>query len=147
MLDGMKRNAPFFAVLALLAACVSPPDGGTQPAAMREAFSSLQRGMTASEVVALCGEPAARRPLHTDLAEGAEVWTYRQVVSVQQRQVAVTTHEVPYFDPFTGMQRNIPEPTYQLETVRTVRTIEVVMLGGRLLNWRITAQEEERSLL
>lgn len=146
----MKRFTllPLATVLLLLNGCLTPPASSERAAPVQPAtaglpgkFQRLQRGLTAQQVIELCGSPDKREPFPTELTTRAEKWTYEETLATEQRQVPVSTREVPYVDPITGVQRMLQEPVYELQSIQLVETVELLMLEGQLLNWKSTRSQ------
>jgi hypothetical protein len=108
-------------------------------------LDDLKKGMSTDELIARWGQPEARKPLPTSAGNG-EVWTYQHVVGKYQRQVAAGTREVPYVDPITGLEGINREPVYSQENVEVVRTSELLIFQGHLLEWKVS-QGERSSIL
>ncbi|HVZ65514.1 MAG TPA: hypothetical protein VG936_13175 [Lacunisphaera sp.] len=149
----MKRNLPpaFLGLIAsILAGCATTPDHTAPPAASAAAavpvpdkLDNLQKGMTTAELVAQWGQPAEKKTLKS--SNEAEVWTYRQVTGSYQDQVATGTRMVPRVDPITGVQSDSPEPIYSQQTVEVVRTSDLLIYQGKLVEWKV--RDEKRTKL
>ena len=151
----MNRSLLFLVAAGFLAGCTAPSTSSGKTSARDRAVGApagydrlerLNQGMSAEAVVALFGQPDERRPHRTFVAKTGEVWTYREVVGTEERPMPISTREVPYFDPFSGMQKTIQEPVYTMETIRTVRILNLVLLDGTLDEWTVH-QETRRTVL
>lgn len=94
--------------------------------------NALANGMSGDQVRALLGRPQTTRPFRPG-GPGAEVWVYRISYVETTRQVAASTRDVPAFNPITGDQINVAEPVYQNQYTRTYRTLELLLIDGRLI--------------
>lgn len=138
----MKLILPLVIVIGLLAGCSTPVPQSNAPTATRDEvspqpnkLSELKKGMSANEVVALLGQPSERKqeqvtPVHV------EVWTYI-IVSTEQREVAISTRDVPYIDPFSGAQKTMKEPVYAQETTKTTLKVDLLVIEDRLIEWKV----------
>jgi hypothetical protein len=136
------------ALLPWLSGCETPPTAGTGPAAPAQATTanpseSLQKGMTAAQVRACLGEPDEIKPLGGGELR-SEVWVYRRFVSNVTRPVMVTTEEVPYINPITGQSTTIPEPVISHELISTSMLTELLMIEGRLFEWKHRPRSEQK---
>jgi hypothetical protein len=57
--------------------------------------------------------------------------------------VVTTVRESPYIDPLTGQSRTIREPVYGQEMSYFHETIELLMNGDSLLEWKRSVREEQ----
>ncbi|HVU34650.1 MAG TPA: outer membrane protein assembly factor BamE [Opitutaceae bacterium] len=150
----MKSKRCLYAVgvgLAVtLGGCESTPQSANGPEAASGValiaatkVDQLTPGLTAGQVIELLGTPLRRTPFS---APGlpCEVWVYRLDYHDAVSQVPVATQDQPFVDPVTGQSRGIPALVYQNEFVRTYRTLELLMVGGRFTE-RKTSREVERS--
>jgi hypothetical protein len=141
------RHLPLLLGL-MLAGCATAPVRTDAPAPASNPFLALRRGMKPEEVKTLVGEPLAVRSREPGpagaAAPPAETWTYQRKVSEIVQQVATSTKDVPYFDPFLNTIRMIKEPVYQNETVTVLDTIELLMIDGLLREWKITRRTERK---
>ncbi|HTL67711.1 MAG TPA: hypothetical protein VL200_08635, partial [Lacunisphaera sp.] len=106
-------------------------------------LDNLQKGMTTAELVAQWGQPAEKKTLKS--SNEAEVWTYREVTGSYQDQVATGTRMVPRVDPITGVQSDSPEPIYSQQTVEVVRTSDLLIFQGKVVEWKV--RDEKRTKL
>lgn len=149
----MKRNLPpaFLGLIAvILAGCATSPErpapsrsAGASAAPAPDRLDNLKKGMTTAELVAQWGQPAEKKTLKS--STDAEVWTYRQVTGSYQDQVATGTHLVPRVDPITGVQSDSPEPVYSQQTIEVVRTSDLLIYQGKLVEWKV--RDEKRTKL
>ncbi len=148
----MRFGLPHVLVPALiltLAGCSTPgPEtSAAEPVAPTLGVSRLQRGMTADEVRALLGKPdqAAMTPTREGMAQ---LWTYRRRV-LRLNQVAASTIAVPvYKGPGMGDANNIgtiDKPTDSNEHVILMQTIKVMLLDGKVAEWKVSEREIGRT--
>lgn len=146
----MKRNLlPAFLCLiaGILSGCATVPERAAPPSAAAatapDKLVNLQKGMTTAALVAQWGQPAEKKTLKS--SNEAEVWTYRQVTGSYQDQVATGTRMVPRVDPITGVQSDSPEPIYSQQTIEVVRTSDLLIYQGKLVEWKV--RDEKRTKL
>lgn len=96
----------------------------------------LRRGMPASEVKELLGEPAAVR--QTD--EGQETWVYEKSFE-RMRPVEGETREVPYYNPVSRELETREEAVTSIETARTTLVTELFIVNAHLAGWRESVRE------
>lgn len=96
----------------------------------------LSRGMTASEVKDLLGEPVTARRA----GEGQETWIYEKSFE-RMRPVEAETREVPYYNPVTREMETREEAVTSIETARTTLVTELFIVNGLLAGWRESVRE------
>lgn len=142
------RHLSFLLGLAL-AGCTAGPTLSNTPAVSSNPFTALQKNLTANQVKALIGEPLKIKPFKVPGLEpeglASEIWVYHRKVAETTGQVALTTKDVPYFDPFTQITRMIKEPVYSTETVTVIEVFELLMIQQQLVEWK-THRETERAI-
>jgi len=133
---------------AITAGCAGPSREVVQRNRVAEVIKDparfLHKGMTADQVRAVLNEPDEVRPVPSSNGR-AEAWLYRTRIPKGSDLVPGKTESRPYFDPFTGMTRDIQEPVYTHETVTQLEQLNLLMFGGRLEHWVVT-RDVERSL-
>ncbi len=141
--------------MLFLAGCSTPsgsaprsaagPAGGESASAVAAPLSALQKGMTAGEVRAILGEPDEIKPFKSpDI--GVNVWTYRRIVRGPERQVITGTRDIPAVNPITGLPITMQEPIYGQEVTFLHETIELLMQGDTLLEWKRKVFEERQTI-
>ena len=96
----------------------------------------LRRGMSASVVKDLLGEPATVR----QTGEGQETWVYEKLFE-EVRPVEAETREVPRYNPISGEMETREEAITSIETTRTTLVTDLFFVDGLLLGWRESVRE------
>ena len=139
------------ALLPYFSGCesVSPPRADpaahltTGTATQPNPFGAVTKGMTADQVRRLAGNPGEIRPFKEG-EHHSEVWIYQRVISRETRQVAVTTREVPLTNPLTGVTGTVAEPVMSNEFITTSEITELLMIDGRLIEWKRKPQVDRK---
>jgi hypothetical protein len=137
-------------VVFLLAGCSGPsvspshsPGGQIGPAGTKSGGTSLaglRKGMLSNEVRVVLGEPDEIKPFKTGEI-GVYVWTYRRIVEGPVREVIAGTRDLPAINPITGQPTTIQDPIYKQEVTYLHETIELLMQGNTLVEWKRHAFE------
>ena len=134
----------FAGVLALgvllpwFSGCESAPGASQAPAAPAEVatkhnpFDAVQKGMTAAQVRALVGDPPVTKPFKSG-GRDSEIWSYQYKVSETTRLVPIGTREVPTINPVTGQPGTSEESVMGHETTTLYQDINMLMIGGRIV--------------
>jgi hypothetical protein len=131
----------------VLAGCTAPTEPVAAPASAASALAALKKGQTATQVKALLGEPASIRPFPASVAGlGAEEWVYRRVLAESERQVPITTREVPAVNPITGLPFTVNEPVYETQAGAVVEVTALLMVEDRLIAWKSQREAGSRIL-
>lgn len=128
-------------LLSLLAGCGSAPEPGVRPVEAPQSkataepnpFDAVKKGMTASEVRKLVGEPKEIKPFKASDLKNSEVWVYQHKVAERTRLVTVGTREVPVADTMTGKAGVIQESVLGNEYLTVPETVELLMIEGQLI--------------
>ena len=130
------------ALLPWFSGCANTPASGAGPAtspketnARPNPFEAVKKGMTAEQVRALVGKPEQIKPFK-DGELHSEVWVYQRVISEEARMVAVTTQEIPVTNPLTGQTSLVAEPVMSHEFIKVSEITELLMIDGRLIEWK-----------
>jgi hypothetical protein len=135
----------------LLAGCATTPatpKAATRPATAATAESApatadqsknLRKGMSASEIRALWGEPLAT---HTGKEPGESILVYYFDVLTTQRMIAATVIERLAVDPISGETRMVTEPVLSPQKVTVTQTIVLQLLDDKLVSWARQLGEE-----
>lgn len=114
-----------------LAACTAPASNGGRP----NPFASLREQMTAAEVTAALGEPAAKRAFKSE-PFASEIWVYHRKAPGEERQVPIRIQEVPAVNPITGLPFTRQEPVYETQVTSIDETVELLMVEQKLVAWK-----------
>jgi len=133
------RRALFLVSLALLvpgaALCAKTTDRADPPGEA-ESKAVLDKGMSASEVIKLIGEPASIAPLKTDAGK-AEKWTYRQLTDDRVTQEATSVANEAAFIGTGGQGANDlgsrPTLHFTLKHTKTYRVTALLMIDDKLV--------------
>jgi len=147
--------AAFGSAILLWAGCSGPSVSPGRPPADRAgsaptgsggaSLDALRKGMTATEVRAVLGNPDEIKPFKSpDI--GVYVWTYRRVVRGPERQVITGTRDIPAINPITGQSITMQEPIYAQEITYFHETIDLLMQRDALLEWKRTAFAERKTI-
>ncbi|HTX64874.1 MAG TPA: hypothetical protein VMD31_03820 [Opitutaceae bacterium] len=146
-----------FALLPLLSACATAPapdQAGAAPAAAAATATAaadqpeqkLVIGMNGDQVRQIMGEPAKIVPRPVPKGT-AEVWVYERRTIGPTQQIQVGVHPVTITEMGAdGVSRQrvlSEEPIYRQAHLKTVETIQVVMINGRYLEHVTTAQKQQ----
>jgi len=146
-----------FALVTLLSACATAPapdqTGAAPPAAGPAAAAAADQpeqklviGMTADQVRQIMGEPAKVVPRPVPKGT-AEVWVYERRIIGPTQQIQVGVHPTVVTETGAdGVSRQrvlSEEPIYRQAHIKTVETIQVVMVNGRFLEHVTTAQKQQ----
>jgi len=136
-------------LMLTLAACTTP---APQTSAVAQSSPTLgviklEKGMTADEIRSLLGKPNQTTLMPTK--EGmAQLWTYERRL-LRSNRVAASTIAVPvYKGPGMGDSNNIGTidvPVDSDEHVVLLQTIKLMLLDGKLVEWKVSAKEESRT--
>ena len=146
-----------FALVALLSACATvPPPGQTgavppstaaaAAAAADQPELKLVAGMDAAQVRRVMGDPATIRPRPVPKGT-AEVWIYERRIIGPTQQIQVGVHPIMITElgsDGTSRQRVLSqEPVFRQGHIKTVETVQLLMLDGRFLEHRTTAERQQ----
>ncbi len=138
------RIVVFLCGILLLDGCAAgpaasnPSPGSATETRSSDPWLSLQKGETTEHLRATLGAPAETRPMKSQ--EGpAEIWTYRRSRTVVN-QVAASTEDMPYVDPFSGEMRTIQRPVYTNETRTVDEELQVLVFDGKVVTWKRASQ-------
>ena len=146
-----------FALLPLLSACATAPapdQAGAAPAAAAATATAaadqpeqkLVIGMNGDQVRQIMGEPAKVVPRPVPKGT-AEVWVYERRIIGPTQQIQVGVHPTVVTETGAdGVSRQrvlSEEPIYRQAHIKTVETIQVVMVNGRFLEHVTTAQKQQ----
>ncbi len=133
-------------VATQLAACTSDGkwfrgtgESDVSPAAAN--FGKLAKGLTTAQVSGMFGPPATTKPLAAGGVHG-EIWSYPLRTTEEARSVPFSTQEIPATNPLTGQSITRTETVYQNETVNLIDTLHLLIVDGRLVEWRIVREEK-----
>lgn len=132
------RKVAFALSVFALALCSGPTaqaNHASKPAAApasKSARPKIAIGMTAAEIRALIGAPTKIKKVPRKEGVEAEVWYYDFTVPGEMRDVALTTRDVPYINPKTGVETIIKEPVYSQVQDYVTETTALVMVDGVL---------------
>lgn len=113
-------------------AAVSPPEA---PTTAQKPFGQLKKGLLAADIVKLVG-PAETLIPSTVQGVKSEIWIYKHFHPGTTKSVATDMQEIPYVDPVSGVMKMIKEPIYRSEVTRVVETTELLLIEGRLIEWK-----------
>jgi hypothetical protein len=105
--------------------------------------NAIAKGMKAETVRELLGAPNNVRAFAAG-GEKSEIWVYRISVTDRAQQTPTSTRDVPGWDPISNKEVVTKEPVYQVEHIRTFRTLELLIVDGRLIE-RKPGVDQERS--
>jgi len=140
---------PLLLGLVLAGCATTAPKLSSTPAVPSNPFTELQKNLTATQVLALVGKPSEINPFKIPGLEAkglaSEIWIYHRTVAQTNQQVALTTKDVPYFDPFIQQIRMIKESVYSTETITVIEVFELLMIEGQLIEWK-SHRETKRAI-
>jgi hypothetical protein len=121
-------------VFALISFAPSPVIGAEGAAAPVESPSrpKIAIGMSAAQVRQLVGEPTRIKKVSRKEGVEPEIWYYETTVKVGAHEEALSTRDVPYVNPKTGIQEIMKEPVYTLVTDYLTETTALVLVDGVL---------------
>ncbi len=131
------------ACLLFVAAVTGDWAAPAQPAKIKPV---LDKGMEATQIVRLVGEPDEINPMKSDAAK-AETWIYRRKTSQTIKQTANTQAYIPAMVGFDsgGMiigQALVPE--YRLKYIRSYQVTALLLVDGKLHLGRQWTEEDEQ---
>ncbi len=88
--------------------------------------------MTVAQVRERIGEPQRIKKVDHEAGLASEIWYYETTVQTGVHEEPLTTRDVPYIDPKTGIEKIIKEPVYSLVTDYVTETTALVMVDGHL---------------
>ena len=88
--------------------------------------------MSAAQVRQLVGEPTRIKKVQRVEGLESEIWYYETKVKVGAHEEPLSTRDVPYVNPKTGIQEIIKEPVYSLVNEYVVETTALVLVDGVL---------------
>ena len=129
--------------MSCFSGCASTPAAGAGPVAPAKTTTAVQanpldalkKGMTAQQVRACVGVPDQINPFKSGELP-SEVWVYSRVISEEARPMAVGTREVPSFNPMTGVSGTVTEQVIGNEFIKYSEITELLMIDGRLIEWK-----------
>ncbi len=121
-------------VVVLLPSAPSPVFGADAAAAPAEspARPKIAIGMPAAQVRQLVGEPTRIKKVPRAEGVESEIWYYETKVKVGAHEEPLSTRDVPYVNPKTGIEEIIKEPVYSLVTEYLTETTALVFVDGVL---------------
>ena len=132
----VRRAAIPCAVLAvaLLSFGPSPVFGteGEAAPAQGSARPKIAIGMSAAQVREVVGEPTRIKKVPRAEGVESEIWYYETKVKVGAHEEPLSTRDVPYVNPKTGIQEIIKEPVYTLVHEYLTETTALVLVDGVL---------------
>lgn len=126
---GIRQGA-----LRLPAASASATPGGISLAA-------LPTGMTANEVRGVLEQPDQIKPFKSP-DTGVTIWIYQRTVEGPVRDMVTGTREVPSVNPFTAQTQAIQEPIHGRGCTYFHETIERLMRGDPVVEWKPQIRDE-----
>lgn len=129
---------------SILGSCSSSSNSPASPTPTRAAtepnpFARIKKGMTAAEVREILGAPASVEPGPNQELK-SEIWVYNRPVQSTTTQAATTVRQVDAVDPISGQNITVPEPVYQTVVVRISETAQLLMIDGKLIEWKTTRE-------
>jgi hypothetical protein len=88
--------------------------------------------MSAAQVRQLVGEPTRIKKVPRAEGVESEIWYYETKVKVGAHEEPLSTRDVPYVNPKTGIQEIIKEPVYSLVNEYLTETTALVLVDGVL---------------
>lgn len=98
-------------------------------------FRGLQKGMSGDQIREMFGEPDSIAPFPSQEVV-SEVWTYSRPVGSTTTQEVTGTSDTVYVDPITGETKMVPQPEYRTVVLNIEDTVELLMIGGQLQEWK-----------
>ncbi len=126
---------PLLALALVAAAVVFVPVGAAadQPAPVeKKERPRIEIGMTAAQVRERIGEPLRIKKVDNEAGLPSEIWYYETTTKVGVHEEALSTRDVPYINPKTGIEQIIKEPVYSLVDDYVTETTALVMVDGHL---------------
>jgi hypothetical protein len=140
-------------MLALLAGCSAATTSSPAPAAPATSPTAplvpggpearLKKGMTATAVRQIMGDPAEIKPMKAPTGKAA-IWIYHRSIIGMEEQVQVGTRSTDISSmqgsSSAGMPGKIEEPIFRRQTPVTDVTTNLLMFDDTLIDWNQTVQ-------
>jgi hypothetical protein len=146
----MKRNLSFALVVlagfltagSASASFVAVPASAPSPSASAQP-TVIKIGMTTEAVRARIGRPHQVKPAGS-ADVNAELWIYRRQLAPTSTQEVTSYRELPFVNPLTGVQGHMMEPVYSTVTYQVTEVTYLLMVEGRLTEWRRVFERDTR---
>jgi hypothetical protein len=136
----LRILAPLALAAVLAGGCATPSTTSDGNSSSEKEPVRIEIGMSAEEVRAQLGKPAAIEGLEPGGAEG-EVWVYKRTITLTPEMVATGTVNVPMYDPLTQSFRERPELIMKLETRTVNEEVRFVFVEGLLVRIQRTVDD------
>ncbi len=114
------------------ALCLAAPPSAPEPQSPARPVPKISVGMSAAQVIERIGQPTRIKKVPNEAGLVSEVWYYETTVKVGVHEEALSTRDVPYIDPKTGIEKILKEPVYSLVNDYVTETTALVMIDGFL---------------
>ncbi len=96
---------------------------------------SIQRATPVADLIALLGEPSAKRSL--DIPDVvAEIWTYNRTLSTKTAQEVTGMQESTYWDAFRREMITIERPVTETKVIVNKEVTDILIVDGTVHNWK-----------